>query len=354
MENMETTEKLEVVPAKQPSPVHAEVIIKAELWAALIERKKHVLTFTVALFYLSGFLALNAHLSKFGIAEFDLVSTRYVLTAGNFSLFLLFYAMFVLRNILSIHDWITETRRRVVLPNRQVWFWEPVVAIRSLLHPLFMHGFAAAAYSWVAMGQPQLNGFTVCLVGIFVIAYFMETSGLAATYPRASELIDLAADSIGVVVFFVLSTGTITIVFWSYLGLSIYINFAMDIMARRRGGVSMYAFFFANTAVGILTMALAFGSQLYDMVSQKVGGGMPYEVQVSVDEKAREGLQEVFPKKDELLRANLIYQTEKYLYLSKNGQTLRIRNDDVRLLAVPAGSLKAVAAAIAPTPSVLS
>lgn len=351
MENMETTEKLEVAPAKQPSPVHAEVIIKADLWAALIEKKKHALTFAVALFYLSGFLALNAHLTKFGIAEFDLVSTRYVLAAGNFSLFLLFYAMFVLRNILSIHDFVSEIGRRVIQPNKQVWFWGPVVAARSLLQPLFMHCFAAAAYSWVALGQTQVNGFYACLVGIFAITYLLETSGLATTYPRARELVDLAADSIGVVVFFVLSAGTVTIVFWFYLGLSMYVNFAMDMMARRRGGMPMYTFIFANTAVGILTMALAFGTQLYDLVSQKVGGGRTYEVRVSVDQKIREGLQEVSPEKDELLRANLIYQTEKYLFLSRNGQTLRIRNDDVRLLTVPDGSLKAVAAAAPPTPS---
>lgn len=344
MKNIEPMENSEVVPAKQKTPVQAEVIIKAELWAALVENKKHVWIFAMALFYLSGFLALNAHLSKFGITEFDLVSTRYVLTAGNFAFLLLFYVMFVLRSILSIHDWVTEAGLRVVQTSKQGRFWVSVVAARSLFMPLFMHCFAAAAYSWVGLGQPQASGFYVCLIGIFVITYLMETSGLASKYPRTHELVNLAADVTGVVVFFVSSAGSTTIVFWFYLGLTIYINFALDLMARRGGGMSMYTFFLANTAVGILTTSLAFGAQLYDMVSQKIGGGMPYEVRVSVDEKAREGLSEVFPKKDELLRENLIYQTDKYIFLSRSGQTLRLRNDDVRLLSVSEVSSKAVTA----------
>jgi hypothetical protein len=315
--------------------VLAEARIKVELWQAVRENRQQAWVLAVTLFYLSGFLVLNAHLAGFAIAELAIVSTRYVLAASNFAAFLLFYIIFALRPVLFIHEFITATGQRVSTTGRRTWLWAAVVAARSVAHPLFLHCFAASFYSYVAMGQARTGGMYFALLSIvFGVSYMIETSGLATRFPRATELVDLIADLTGVAVFFASIGSPTTTVFWQYLGLSLYLNFSLDMMSRRNPGWSAYAFFLANTVVSVLTMAIAFGAQLFDKVTQNVGGGAPFDVEVSLADQARVPLFGASAKTESPFKAKLIYQTEQYLFLSHLDRTLRIRNDDVTLLSI--------------------
>ena len=61
---------------------------------------------------------------------------------------------------------------------------------------------------------------------------------------------------------------------------------------------------------------------------------MAQNVQIAVEDKARESLPETLAKQGQLLAVSMIYQTDKYVFIDYAGQTLRLRNEDVRLLSV--------------------
>lgn len=316
------------------TPVQAERVIKSEIWGMLVENQKHVWAIAVALFYLAGFLVLNANLTKFGVAEFDIISTKYLPAAGNFLFFLLCYALFAGRLVVSIHDWITSAGRRVERDGPVGSFWQVVVAIRSVALPIFSICFAAAIYCGTAMQQGRASAFYLVLMAAFALSYMLETSKFSLKHPRANELIDLLIDLVGIVVFFTLGESDVQSVFWIYVGISFYINLALDVMSRRERGKSLYAFFLLNSTLGVLTLSLVFGSSFYGKVSQRLGGGIPHSVRISVDEKVRGALMVVRGKQTELIDAKLLYQTDKYIFLDHDGHTLRLLNDDVRLLDI--------------------
>ena len=316
------------------TPVQAERVIKSEIWGMLLENQKHAWAIAVALFYLAGFLVLNANLTKFGVTEFDIVSTKYLLAAGNFLFFLLCYALFAGRLVVSIHDWITSAGRRVERDGLAGSFWQAIVAIRSVALPTFSICFAAAIYCRTAMQQGRASAFYLVLMTAFALSYMLETSKFSLKHPRANELIDLLIDLIGIVVFFTLGESDVQSVFWIYVVISFYINWALDVMSRRERGKALYAFFLLNSTLSVLTLALFFGSNFYGKVSQRLGGGIPHSVRISVDDKMREALALVRGKQAELLNAKLLYQTDKYIFLDHDGHTLRLLNDDVRLLEI--------------------
>lgn len=342
--------------ARVETPVQAERVVKTDIGGLLVENQKHAWTFTVALFYLSGFLTLNAHLTKFGIAEFDIISARFLPAASNFAFFLLCYGLFAGRIVVSIHDWITTAGRRVEWNERAGPTWQVVVAVRSLVLPTFSLCFAAAAYCGVALQQARVSAFYLVLTFAFALSYMLETSGFSSKHPRANELIELLVDLTGVVAFFALGEGDVQTIFWMYVGVSFYINYALDIMSRRERRTSMYAFFVLNSTIGVLTLSLLFGANVYEKISQRLGGGMPHSVRVSLDEKVRESAPSVIGKSGEPLDAKLLYQTDKYLFLDRGGRTLRVRNEDVRLLdlerqvAVPSAASGASSSASAAPP----
>jgi hypothetical protein len=312
--------------------VQSERVIKTEIGDLMVENQRHAWSFAVALFYLSGFLALNAHLSKFGVAEFEILNARFLPAASNFAFFLLCYGLFAGRIVVFIHDWITETGKRVEQSGKAGSIWQVVVAVRSLTLPIFSICFASALYCGVALQQAHISTFYGVLALAFALSYMLETGGFSSKYPRANELIELVIDLTGIVVFFTLGDGDVLVVFWIYVGISCHINYALDIMSRRERRKSIYAFFVLNSTIGVLILALVFGAKIYDRVSQKIGGGKSHTVRLFFDERVREVAQSVFLGANESLEAELLYQTEKYLFLGYGGRTLRVKNEDVRLL----------------------
>lgn len=316
------------------TPVQAERVIKAELWEILADNPKHVWTISVPLFYLAGFLVLNANLTKFGISEFDIISTRYLPAAGNFLFFLLCYALLAGRLVVSIHDWITSAGRRVAMYGPASRFWQCVVAIRSIALPTFSICTAAALYCGTALQQGKVNAFYLALMSAFALSYALETTKFSQKHPRATELIDLLIDVGGIAVFFILGESDVQLVFWIYVGISFYINMVLDVMSRRERGKELYTVFILNSAIGVLSLALLFGSSIYDKVSHRLGGGMPRSMHISVDDKVRDALSVASGKKIEVLDAKLLYQTDKHMFFDYDGRTLRVKNDDVRLLDI--------------------
>jgi hypothetical protein len=314
------------------TPVQAERLIKAELWHLLVENRKHAWTIAIALFYLAGFLTLNAHLAQYGIAEFDIVSARYLTAAGNFTFFLFCYGLFAGRIVISIHDWITSVGRRLETTGPTGRVWQAVVMARSLSLPTISICFAAAVYCGTALQQAQPNAFYLVLGIALGLNYLMETSKFSSKYPRATELLELVIDLAGITVFFALGEGDLLNIFWLYFSISMYINYALDVMSRRTPGRDLYVFATLNAVFCVLTLALFFGSSLYKKIDHRLGGGMPQSITLTLDDKVLQMLDLLGGKKSAPLSAKMIYQTDKYIFLDDANRILRIWNEDVRLM----------------------
>lgn len=80
------TEQATPPPALPPQEKQAQLPI-ASWWSTLNAINGPLWAIIIAIFYLSGFLVQNAHLSKFGLSDFEFVSGRYLLAAANYAFF---------------------------------------------------------------------------------------------------------------------------------------------------------------------------------------------------------------------------------------------------------------------------
>lgn len=106
----------------------------------------------------------------------------------------------------------------------------------------------------------------------FALSYALKTIKFSQKHPRAVELIDLLINVRGFAVFFIPGESDVQLVFWIYVGILFYINMVLDVMSRRQRGRELYTVFILNSAIGVLSLALLYGSTIYDIVSYRLGG----------------------------------------------------------------------------------
>jgi hypothetical protein len=241
-----------------------------------------------------------------------------------------------------VQVWLSEDLEHINR-DRRSGFWSLVVLINSFVNVAFMCCLSAAMYTSVALWQLETFFFYAALSVSFVISYTMDVTNLDIRYPRANELVQMAIRLWAIIVFFAAPDNwTLVGVFAIYLGTSLYINLVLDSFQRRRITSDRIAFSTVHTVFVLLSTALAYGATYFGSVSSKLGGGRPQDAIVTVTPQTRNLIPESVPLTAAGgFTARLVYQTDKYLFVSFADSTLRLRSDDVALIAFkaqPAGT----------------
>jgi len=286
---------------------------------------------SVGALYLCGFLVLNGNLARFGVADFELVSGRYFLAGANFAFFVLCFYFFLGRALFLGQTWLNKSMKKIENhPAKNFWAF---VALAEFLSTFgFFACLSAATYVGIALGQWQVTPFWL-LVGLkFVVGYTLDITDLDIKNPRTNLVVELVLQTVSIVAFASLPSSDPFVVLGIYFGSAMYINMVLDAFARRTNSVDLRMFSAIHGTFVVLATALIFGSTLYGKVSSKVGGGRPYAVEVKLSEKGKEGLNSVLAS--EGTRGRLIYQTDKYIFLDRENDTVRLRTEDIAVLVL--------------------
>ncbi|MDN5942338.1 MAG: hypothetical protein L0H94_10680 [Nitrospira sp.] len=342
-------------PPALPPQEEQEKLPSSSWWATLNSVNGHLWAIIIAMFYLSGFLVQNAHLSQFGLSDFEFVSGRYLLAAANFAFFLVCFYLFAGRAVLYTPRWLSEDIQQVNRV-RQSRFWSVVVFVHSFSRFIFFCCLSAALYTTTALGQIETAWFYAVLSGAFFITYTLDISNFDVRFLRANEIVQIIVEVLAIYAFF---AGPKIInmvgVFGLYLVIALYINFVFDSFKRRKITLDRIGFTAIYSAVFVLVIALSFGATYFGQVSSKIGGGRPLEIVFSLAQNTRSLLPDSFIAEGKpSLSGRLLYQTDKYLYVSIADQTIRFRADDISLMVLkpePSESFLKVFEAFKPNPT---
>lgn len=333
-------------PAKLPS---------ASWWSTLNTVNGPLWAISIAMFYLSGFLVLNAHLSKFGLSDVDFVSGRYLLAAANFAFFLTCFYLFAGRAVLCGPSWVAEDIQQINRV-RQSRFWSVFVYVHSFSRFIFFCCLSAAMYTTTALWQIETLWFYAALSGAFFITYTLDISNLDIRFPRINEMVQVTVEVLAIYAFFAgPKIMSMVGVFGLYLGIAMYINFVFDMFNRRKITLDRIGFTAIYSAFFVLSTALSFGATYFGQVSSKIGGGRPLDIVFSLAHETRSLLPDSLISEGKTsLSGQLLFQTDKYLYVNIADQTVRLRADDIAVMVLkpePSGSFLNAFEAFKPYPT---
>jgi len=324
----------EQVPPHSTLPPDTPTSLITSLWSRLNNVSSTLWATILAMFYLSGFVVLNAHLSRFGLSDFEFVSGRYLLAAANFAFFLICFYFFAGRTILLTPLWSARDLQHVnqLGPSR---FWEGVVFIRLISRLFFSFCLSAATYTATALEQIEM-AWVIALSGAFLVSYVFTTSGLDIRFPRTNLIVSIIIETVAIWAF-VSGEGIINLigVLAVYFLMAMYILHVSEDLKRNKINLDRIGFTTIYSAFMVLIIALGFGAALFGQVSSKVGGGRPSDITFSLDQEIRAVLPDsLVPEGKGPLHGQLVHQTEKYLYVNIADQTVRLRADDIAVIVL--------------------
>ena len=221
-------------PPALPSEVEDPKSSNPSWWSTLTTVSGPLWVIIIAMFYLSGFLVLNAHLSKFGVSDFEFVTGRYLLAAANFAFFMLCFYLFAGRAILLSPRWLSEDFQEI-LRNRQSLSWSRFLFVGSVIRFVFFCCLSGATYTTTALWQVETVWFYAALFVPFFITYNMDIFNLDIRFPRINKIVRVAGEVFAIYAFFA-GPKIINLVgvFGIYLGIAMYINFVIDTFSAER------------------------------------------------------------------------------------------------------------------------
>jgi len=299
------------------------------------QTKAYAWGITFGALYLSGFLALNASLVAFGVADFELVSGRYIIPGANFAFFLLCFYFFLGRAIYLSPRWLAKTADRLkhLEPLSIRNTWAVIALIQSFSLVAQFACLSTAFYAGLAFTHTNVAPFFAFLAVYGLFRYFFDVTNLDLRNPRFIIAFDLLCEGISIIIFAYHVTGDeIYAVLAIYLGIAMFLNTIKDLYDRKIVTLDTHVFTGTYGAAFLMSLSLIFGATLYGKVSSKMGGGRPNSVVAKLAEKGGESLVKALASDG--VAGLLIHQTDKFIYLDTAKGTLRLRTDDVAGLVV--------------------
>lgn len=304
-------------------------------FAALKEHGPMAYALFVAALYVCGFLVLNAHLAKHGIADYEFVDARYFLAGASFAFLLVCFYLFAGRAVLHMPRWLQEDinhYQKLGLPSQ----WAVVVFFHSLVSLTFGCCLSAAFFSLTAFGDVETAFFYAALAGAFFVLYTFDITNLDIRFPRTHLVVSLVVKALAVVSFFAnRDTGMLMAIFSMYIGLVFFINLALDSLTRHGVTRDRVTFSAIYAVLIVLITSLVYGGVAFGNVSAKIGGARQQTVVAALSNETLESIpKDLTSSQGHELVGNLIHQTERFIYIEVSGKTVRLRSEDIVALIV--------------------
>jgi hypothetical protein len=282
--------------------------------------------------YVLGFLIINTHLSKFGIFELDIASVRYVTAGAIYCAFLLIFYLFAGRAIIHGKKWLSKELLFLYIKGIK-GIWPLITFIESIINFIFFICLSAAAFVTIAYDLSQAIYFYSFLLVVFLIVYPLELLGFDGKFPRANLIFLISYKVIAILLFLLTSANyQPMIVFYTYFGIAIYINFVLDRFERWKINSDIVLFTIMHAMIFFLGTAITFGSLIYGEVTTEIGGGKPMEATIKIEDDFKKYLDGIDIIKGEKT-VNIVYLTKEYLFIKTDKETLRIPESAIKVIS---------------------
>jgi hypothetical protein len=309
-------------------------------WIPLLARLKQLgawlFPIGVGSLYVAGFLVLNSNLAHYGFMDVEFVDGRYFLAGASFIFFLACFYLFAGRAVLLTPTWLKEDLNHLNKDGPHP-VWSAVVFAHANLNALFFACLSAALFTHLAIGSTETSTFYIALAGAFVVSYTLDITNLDRRYAKLSEALNMIVKSIAVAAFFMSVSlhSTLLVVLIVYGALFVFINLAIDAFVRRGVTKDRLTFTALYAVVVILGCAMSYGTFIYAQVSSKLGGAKPRTVFLGLKEDPSKKVPTALTSATSgTLSGRLIHQTDKHAFVSIDGYTVRLRNEDIDVLTI--------------------
>lgn len=312
-----------------PAPVSQWEFIRS----TLMQYDKQAYALLLGAAYVIGFVALNAHLGKIGIYDFEFASTRIVLAFANCLFYLVCFYVFAGRAVLFGKKWMQAEIDRLKSANASP-AWGVVAFFASHGKSVFFCCFSAAIFSSLAIDNASALLFYAAAAVAFLVFYPFDVMNWDLRHPRIFILAGAFFDIAATVAFFVQPNNEVAVrVFFSYLAVFVFINMILDQFERRIKTNDMISFVALYGSIFCITIAAGFGSMFYGLIPSRLGGGKAMPVELVLSDSFLKSLpadQAALLKSP--LKANLVFQTGDSYYVDSGKKIFRLRTSDVPLI----------------------
>ena len=254
---------------------------KSVLWRLA---KMQALPFAVLSIYVCGFLATNAHLGKFGIFDFDLVSSRYVVVGILYCGFVGFWLFFV-GNFL----WHTVWYGYEIEEKNSIWS-----SLLAQIHWLFLICVSTALFTLIFHERAEAVYFCALAAVLRIVGPWWEnlweSRGLYSRFPLGDAAIEPAVSVLAIGLFFATMGVDVLgmVVFFHFLAMSIYGRFLLQWAKqyknrkKSRDNENHLVRGVVHIVVLILLSSTSFGWLQYGNIGPHLGGGQSQSVEIMV------------------------------------------------------------------------
>ena len=293
--------------------------------------------------YVFGFVATNTHLGKFGIYEFDLASSRYVIVGILYVVFLAFWCFFAGRSVLEMEWYEAEVEEQDTFGSRLSEWIELgySICVSTALFALIFLGSADAVFfcALAALGwiiEPRWEN-------------LWESKGLYRHFPWGEWIMYPSMRVLAITLFF----STIEIdslamsLFIHLLVLTLYARFVLRKVKRYRSEREHserkredFLKTSSHVVSFLLLSCISFGWLQYGQIDPGFGGGKTRNVEmVVVDQNTTRNLKNLGILADPSFMAEVIHEDEYKIIAKVGGKTVSITRDAVAgVQVVSAGS----------------
>lgn len=289
--------------------------------------------------YVSGFVANNIHLSKYGVFDFDLYNSRYIIVGALFILFLTSWYFFAGRAIISTKEWLDEPKGE---PNSYGMLLDAVIKVT------FSICKSSALFSLIFLENTEPIMFCIYSVCLFLITprweNFWESRCHYKRFPLIDRTLEPVVRIVGIVIFFTtisISSQTI-LVFFHFSLISAYANFALDSFKWSWDSKERFTQTIIHSTFLVLLSSVLFGWLQYGHIKSGFGGGQLQPVEIKIVEKTvSKSLRDIGFEVMPLFKVNLVYNNQEELIVTVKNKTIRLSNSSIagfQVLSAKTGS----------------
>lgn len=289
--------------------------------------------FLVGGLYVFGFIAINAHLSKYGYFDYQLANPRFLYVGGIVAVYFLCWFLFAGRAIIvgkkafseNVESWASQGIKEP---------WTLLLFLESQLNVLFFICLSTGSFGFIAFDTFVDTIVILILVPAFLINYIIDVSDYNLTYPRMSLVATIVWKVIFVTIFIYFSykDNNMITLFFIYFAMSAYINLFIDSFERKGVSNDKIIFTIGYTVFFILSSVVFFGYTFYGETRQKIGGGEAVPVEIVLN-----GKDNYIPwdrNNNGTIKGDLIYSGESDIILSNQNNIIMIKSSNIQAILI--------------------
>lgn len=283
--------------------------------------------------YVTGFLSINAHLSKYGIHDFDLTNSRYMIVGVQFIAYLCFWYFPGGRHLIKSRSSDTMSFAELIEKNDSP-LSKLTFDIYRIAHLAFLICISASSFSWIFFStQDYIDRFLPFLLLALLLEFLLEYVSIERHYPRVAFSISLGIRlSILTVYFYAYEIFSATnLVFFTFLILTFIVWFLRR-FPRSYNNIEVSV----QVSIFLLVWSVQFGLFHYGSINTHLGGGNFQRIEIVVDDRYFEQISlHSMTLEERRFEADLLHENTKYVFLIIGQDIVRLPHDAIIVARFP-------------------